>query len=105
MSKSEQNILKQVQDYYKQELAGAVNEAASDVYGGVTCNIISGSYGHWSDDYWYKNGEATYAQSRELWAEYYSYCSTGNEASMESLTEKFPNAKKFMDEMAGAMVE
>lgn len=105
LSKAERKILENVQLYYRRELAGAVNEAASDVYGGVTNNIIIGDYGHRSEGYWYRNGKATYAQSRELWAEYYSYCATGNENSLASLTEKFPNAKKFLDEMATSMVE
>ncbi len=104
LSKSEQQLLKNVQAYYSDALQGAVHEAASDVYGGVTNNIIIGSYGHRSETYWYRDGKATYAQSRELWAEYYSYCATGNEDSLASLTERFPNARKFLDEMSASMV-
>ncbi len=105
LSRSEQQLLKNVQNHYKKILRGAVQEAASDVYGGVTDNIISGSYGHWGETYWYRNGKPTYAQSRELWAEYYSYCITGNKKAQEALAERFPDAKVFLDEMAEAMIK
>lgn len=103
LTKAEKNILKSVQSYYESAMSGAVNEAASDVYGGMTCNIIHGSYGHWNDGYWKSNGQYTMSQSKELWAEYYSYCATGNESSLESLTKYFPNARRFLDEMALSM--
>lgn len=100
-------------DYYHNDLRGEVNEAASDVYGGVTNNQISGSYGHRPSDgdysdytYWYdSDGNATYAQSRELWAEYFSYCMTGNEAALDSLREHFPSACQVLDSMAEQMKE
>lgn len=105
LSKTEKKLLENIQNYYSNEMYGAMNEACSDVYGGVTNNIVHGSYGHWSDTYWYdSDGNATYKQSRELWAEYYSYCMTGNEEAMENLREHFPNASKFLDEMAASMV-
>ncbi len=104
LSAAEKKLLESIQSYYKTEMAGAVNEACSDVYGGVTNNIIHGSYGHWSDTYWYNaNGTATYAQSKELWAEYYSYCVTGNEEALEKLRGHFPSAADFLDEMAASM--
>ena len=104
LSKTEKKLLESVQMYYNKDLKGASNEAGSDIYGGVTNNIIHGSYGHWSESYWYdKNGNATYAQSRELWAEYYSYSITENEEAMENLKEHFPNAGEMLDEIAGDM--
>lgn len=105
LSAAEKKILANIQEYYNREMAGAVNEACSDVYGGVTNNIIHGSYGHWSDTYWYSaNGTATGAQSKELWAEYYSYCITGNEEALARLRGHFPTAAEFLDEMAASMV-
>ena len=104
LSKTEKKLLENVQMYYNKDLKGTSNEAGSDIYGGVTNNIIHGSYGHWSESYWYdKNGNATYAQSRELWAEYYSYSITKNEEAMENLKEHFPNAGEMLDEIAGDM--
>ena len=104
LSPSEQGLLSAIQNYYKSDLAGALNEAPSDVYGGVTSNIIVGSYGHWNDNYWYdESGNPTNAQCRELWAEYYSYCMTGNTVAMANLKEHFPNASAFLDEMAASM--
>lgn len=69
------------------ELTGTVNEAASDIYGGVTNLAIDAGYGHRpvredgeTDEeyqkkidhykYWYDMfGNATYNQSKELFAE------------------------------------
>ena len=104
LSQTEKKLLENIQQHYREDMAGAENEACSDVYGGVTNNIIRGDYGHNGEYYWYdRNGNATRAQSRELWAEYYSYCMTGNEEAMENLREHFPNAAKFLDEMAESM--
>ncbi|MCC8029212.1 MAG: hypothetical protein LIO75_05385 [Lachnospiraceae bacterium] len=106
LSAAEKKLLENIQQYYKTEMAGAVNEACSDVYGGVTNNIIHGSYGHWSDTYWYSaNKTATGAQSKELWAEYYSYCITGNEEALARLRDHFPTAAEFLDEMAASMIQ
>ena len=104
LSRTEKKLLENIRQHYREDMAGAENEACSDVYGGVTNNIIRGDYGHNGEYYWYdRNGNATRAQSRELWAEYYSYCMTGNEEAMENLREHFPNAAKFLDEMAESM--
>ena len=104
LSKKEKQLLQYIQAYYKKDMHGAQNESCSDVYGGVTNNIISGEYGHWSDSYWYdRKGNPTGSQATELWAEYYSYCMTDNEEALENLREHFPNAAKFLDEMAESM--
>lgn len=104
LSEKEKQLLQYIQAYYKKDMYGAQNESCSDVYGGVTNNIISGQYGHWSDTYWYDSkGNPTGSQAKELWAEYYSYCMTGNEEALENLREHFPNAAKFLDEMAESM--
>lgn len=105
LNKTEEKLLENIQDYYAKEMYGPSNEACSDVYGGVTNNIIHGSYGHWSASYWYySDGSATYAQSKELWAEYYSYRITNNEEALQNLKEHFPNTSKFLDQMAISMV-
>lgn len=105
LNKTEEKLLENIQDYYAKEMYGPSNEACSDVYGGVTNNIIHGSYGHWSESYWYhSDGSATYAQSKELWAEYYSYRITNNEEALQNLKEHFPNTSKFLDQMAISMV-
>lgn len=104
LTKTENMLLSNIQSYYSKDMKGALNEACSDVYGGVTGNIIHGSYGHWSTRYWYDSkGKATFAQSKELWAEYYSYQATGNNEAMEKLREHFPLAGEFLDEMAEKM--
>ena len=105
LSATEKALLQAIQNYDKTDLNGAVNEAPSDVYGGVTSNIIVGSFGHWDDSYWYdKHGKPTNAQCRELWAEYFSYCMTGNAASMGTLRKHFPKSSAFLDEMIASMV-
>lgn len=104
LSGDENRVLQQVQSDYTKKFAGAINESPSDVYGGVTGNIIVGSYRHSEYSYWYDtNGNSTYQQPKELWAEYYSYCAAGDKDNLEALSRYFPNAKKFMDEMAWEM--
>lgn len=106
LNQAERAVLVNIQNYYAREMAGPLNEACSDVYGGVTANIIHGSYGHWSAFYWYDGiGNATYAQSKELWAEYYSYRVTGNEEALRNLRKHFPHAGAFLDRMAESMGE
>ncbi len=119
LSKREKKLLEDVQKYYNgytskwtgQNVNGVLdgydNEAASDVYGGMTNNFIYGYYTHpEGDGYWYdENGQATNYQALELWAEYYSACATGDEAALRSIEERFPEAKQFLDEMARSMVE
>ena len=56
--------------------------------------------------YWYdKNGNATGSQAKELWAEYFSYCMTGDEEALDSLREHFPAACKVLDAIAEKMGE
>lgn len=114
LTNTERAIVSQIQSDYITKLNTAVNEAPSDVFGGVTNNLIIGDYGHRPDesegetydtyDYWYDtSGNATYAQSRELWAEYYSYCATGDIDNLEALSKYFPKSKAFLDEMSESM--
>ncbi len=103
-----------ITDYKNVKLKGPVNEAASDVYGGVTNNTIAGSYTHSPSNgqsindyhYWYdQNGDETYAQRSELWAEYFSYQMTGNTAAIKSMETYFPEAVKMMDTMTQDMAD
>lgn len=129
LTEAELHVRKAVIEYYDDTLTGPVNEAACDVYGGVT-NLEIGrntGYGHrpgryddnekkLSDEeyqkvidsyrYWYDaNGNATLAQSKELVAEYFSYHMTGNTAALESLEEHFPQAIQVLDQMFMDMAE
>lgn len=103
-TKTEEKILENVLKAYKKDITGMEKEAYSDIYGGATDNAIVGNYSHTQKNYWYdEDGNATGAQAVELWAEYYSYCMTDNEEALENLREHFPNAAKFLDEMAESM--
>jgi hypothetical protein len=54
--------------------------------------------------YWYDaRGNATGAQSKELFAEYFSYYMTGNEDAIESMRKHFPQASIVLDEMIDEM--
>ena len=104
LTKTEEKILENVLKAYKKDITGMEKEAYSDIYGGATDNAIVGNYAHTQKNYWYdEDGNATGAQAVELWAEYYSYCMTDNEEALENLREHFPNAAKFLDEMAESM--
>lgn len=95
----------------KQDLGGDVNEAASDVFGGVTNDALTGKWGHYPkpgtnpDDYsyWYRDGKATGAQESELWAEFFAAQMTQDQAALESIRAHFPNAYKALEAMAAEM--
>ncbi len=103
---------KRAQKLMFDDLEGEVNEAASDVYGGVTNNALLGvsssegevHYGHRDTNYWYDNkGKATGAQERELWAEFFAAQMTQDEAALESIRRHFPKAYEAMENMAQQM--
>ena len=96
------------------DLRGPENEAASDVYGGITNNALLGSYGHFKKPaqdgseytYWYsQDGQATNKQTSELWAEFFAAQMTQDEVALESIKKHFPNAYDAMEAMARDMVE
>ncbi len=94
---------KRIVRHFDSDLGGPINEAASDVYGGVTNNAISGSYGHWSNSYWYDGKNATGAQQSELWAEFFAAKMTNNEQALASIRAHFPEAYEAMEAMARKM--
>lgn len=91
------------------DLYGETNEAASDVYGGVTNNAVNGSYGHRKDandktyTYWYNGDKPTKKQASELWAEFYAAQMTHDTESLASIKAHFPEAYKAMEAMAKDM--
>lgn len=123
LTDAEMQVRKKVIKHYDKDLEGAVNEAACDVYGGITNLEIGRTYGYGhrpskydkmgkilsneeyqeaidSYRYWYDaKGNATLAQSKELVAEYFSYRMTGNTAALKSLEEHFPQAIQVLDQM------
>ena len=96
------------------DLSGQTNEAASDIYGGVTNNAITGDYGHWDDDYWYSiwyNADGSFShttptknQAIELWAEFFAAQMTHDEAALASIKAHFPTAYPLLEEMARDML-
>ena len=92
-------------------LTGHDNNAASDVYGGVTNNVFMGSYGHFKDEnasgdsytYWYQNGKATRSQSSELFAEFFAAQMTRDEVSLANIRKHFPQAYEAMEAMVREM--
>lgn len=108
-------VLKQhreeIVSHMREELAGEDNEAASDVYGGITNNAIHGDYGHKKSPYvngsdyhfWYSGGKPTNKQTSELWAEFFAAKMTHDEDALVSIKEHFPNAYDAMENMAQEM--
>ena len=99
-----------VLDYMHQDLSGADNACASDVYGGVTNNAINGDWGHYNDrgdprdsSYWYYGTTATGMQEKELWAEFFAAKMTRNEEALASIRAHFPRAYEAMEAMAEQM--
>ena len=89
----------------------------SDVYGGVTNNIIVGERGHWDKEekgshkgeytYWYdpETGERTGNQEKELWAHYFSFEMLGDAEVIKVMDEYFPNTMQQYGDMATEMTE
>ena len=79
----------------------------SDVYGGITNNVIVGDRGHWKDAYWYDSvtGEKTGNQEAEMWAHYISFQMTGDIEALDAMQQYFPDAMLQYDEMVDDMVE
>ncbi|MCL2253814.1 MAG: hypothetical protein FWC09_05150 [Lachnospiraceae bacterium] len=85
-------------EFEKVKLAGDDNALASDVYGGITDNTIKGDWGHTKANYWYDTtGNATGAQNREFFAEFFAINITGYEAPAISAAELFPTATVEME--------
>ncbi len=91
-----------LQAYYQRQLAGAENSMASDIYGGVTNNFISGTYGHTDTSkgfYWYDtpflssklelNGDLL---TNEFFAEGLSTMLVGPDDMVKSAQKFFPSA-------------
>ena len=93
----------------KKDLGGDVNEAASDVYGGVTNNAITGSWGHYMEKgetvytYWYSGKAVTHNQESELWAEFFAAQMTHDETALESIRLHFPQTYAALEAMAAQM--
>lgn len=79
----------------------------SDVYGGITNNVIKGDRTHSQSDYWYDTttGENTGNQERELWAHYLSFEMTGDQEAMSAMNQYFPSAMNQYDDMASDMAK
>ena len=75
-------------------------EAVTDVYGGMTGNVLrtSNGYGH-KTSYW---NDPTMA-GKELWAEYFSYNMSGSKENLEHLREYFPEAANVLEKYAYSM--
>ena len=94
----------QLQSIMQNDLHGQENTAPSDVYGGVTNNAVVGSYGHWTNNYWYKGGKTTNAQESELWAEFFASQMARDEEALANIKAHFPQAYEAMESMANDML-
>lgn len=92
---------------YSKKLDGPDHNTASDTYGGVTINIIKGSYKH-KDDYWlYSDGTRRREPNRETLAEYYGRImvpeSESKVSGLKSIDYFLPKSKKFIDKILDEM--
>ena len=101
----EEEIRNQVIAALKDSLLGDNRSTVSDVVGGFTNNIITGSYSHalvkkdgkpsyyWTDEY----GQETGAQSSEWFAGYFSANVTGYPIQKEVINDFFKHSTSFID--------
>lgn len=85
-------------EYRRVTEGGELYEAVSDVYGGMSGNQLRTGYGH-DTEYW----DDKNMPGAELWAEYFSYQMTGNEACLDKVREYFPEAVKVMDQYTNSL--
>ena len=79
----------------------------SDIYGGVTNQKLFGNAGHSNDSsYWYdENGDQTYLQISEAWAEFFSAKIRNDTYNIEQNKNFFPTATECLEDLADAMLE
>ncbi len=100
-------------------LSGPINEAFSDILGGMTDNTVTGSIGHkkaskdltdsdynngYADNhyYWYdEKGNITGKQEKEAFAEIFSYNMTKSVEQQDSVDNYLPNTVYYFDKMMG----
>ena len=71
-------------------------ESVTDVYGGVSGNLLRAKgYGH-DTSYWTNNTMA----AKELWAEYFSYNMANDAEALNNLRQYYPEAAKVLDQYA-----
>jgi hypothetical protein len=111
LSPDEQALQANLRSEYRTTiLAGAPNEAASDIYGGVTNNVVSGSWGHTpptSTNYWFdQNLNPVRETNKECFAEYFGRVMTNDPEKtdgLNSMTALLPGSKAFLDQMLTGM--
>lgn len=74
-------------------------ESVSDVYGGVSDNVLRNGYGH-DSKYWNDKSKA----AKELWAEYFSYNMADDADNLAFLKEYFPEAAQILESYANDLV-
>ena len=92
-----------------------VRAGISDIYGGITNNVIIGNRGHMDIDektrkftYWYTRElpyEPTGNQESEMWAHYFSFGITGNDEAIGDMRIYLRNTMERYDEMATNMAD
>ena len=105
-----------------EQIKALIRAGISDVYCGVTNNVIAGTRGHWGRDekdldgdgnkkeftYWYDIEppyEPTGMQEIEMWAHYFSFGITGNNEAMNDMQIYLPDTMERYNEMAKDMLE
>ncbi|MDR1077076.1 MAG: hypothetical protein LBL55_00100 [Propionibacteriaceae bacterium] len=112
LSNAEVKVYNRVVDYFSQELRSADAEVASDLYGGVTGNVIHGGYGHWDGDgdgandalYWYNSSDNSWkdTQQLEFFAGYFSQQIT-QDPGLKITQRLLPSSSALLDQMAADM--
>ena len=103
LSSDEITLYSKVIDAIKTDLIGPKHESSSDIYSGLTYNILKSDKGYGHDDEYYDNvwdeNDSDYNNpTLEVWAEWFSYKMTGNEEMIAIEKEYFPRTTEFMEE-------
>lgn len=100
---AELKLYEDVRDEIKASVLGPQHNSPSDVYGGLSNNVLKGGYGHPDDYYdgaWDVTNNDYYNPVKEVWAQWFSYKMTGNEQMIAMEEEYFPATTELMEEFA-----
>lgn len=102
LTKLERELVNELRQIYRNRLWGPENNVASDIYGGVTNNVITGQYGHKSS-YWFDGNVRIREPNREAFAEYFGRIMVpdgeSRDKGIESIGEYLPKSKSFIEDL------
>ena len=74
----------------------------SNIFGGITNNVVRGAWTHTEVNYWYHNNNKqspTYMQNLEFFANYFAASMLNNQAMLDNMRDFFPGASEILSDI------